>query len=64
MIEARLSSVAPENASGSAGAKGIAAEGYPLSRADMPGPSEKIRRTVAGPGPGGELSDLREPVEL
>jgi len=47
MIEARQTSVAPPKATGIAGAKGDAAEGYRLSRAGIPGPTEKIRRTVA-----------------
>jgi hypothetical protein len=47
MIEARQTSVAPPKATGIAGAKGDAAEGYRFSRAGIPGPTEKIRRTVA-----------------
>ena len=54
MIEVRRSSVAPFNAAGTAGAKGAAAEGYPVSRPVMPGLAEKIRKTVTRKS--GELS--------
>ena len=32
---------------GALGEKGEIAEGYPFPRTDIPGPTEKIRRTVA-----------------
>ena len=52
LIEARLTSVAPEDCDGNrSGVKGDAAEGYRLFRAGMPGTSENIRRTVASGKP-------------
>ena len=47
MIEARLTTVVPLKATGIAGAKGDAAEGYRLFRAGMPGTQENMLRTVA-----------------
>ena len=48
LIEARLTSVAPEGCDGNrSGVKGDAAEGYRLFRAGMPGTLEKIRCSVA-----------------
>ena len=48
MIEARNKiSSTPAKRRGPQGAKGFSAEGYPLSRTDMPGPQENILRTVA-----------------
>ena len=48
LIEARLTSVAPEECDGNrSGAKGDAAEGYRLFRAGMPGTQENMLRTVA-----------------
>ena len=48
MIEARLTTVAPEERDGNrSGVKGDAAEGYRLFRAGMPGTQENMLRTVA-----------------
>ena len=62
LMEARSTSVAPKKAAGTARVKGKIAEGYPLSRADMPGPREKIPRTVTLSG--GELSEAWESLPL
>ena len=48
MIEARLTTLAPEERDGNrSGVKGDAAEGYRLFRAGMPGTQENMLRTVA-----------------